>query len=63
VSVNAMMSEWSLILTPGGGEWSASCPVLPQGEKASSTNCLGGWMGLRAGLDTGEEKNLMPLLV
>jgi hypothetical protein len=32
-------------------------------ERDSSTRCLGGWMGLRADLDTGEVKNLMPLLV
>jgi len=51
-------------MTLGGGEWSASCPVfLPQGERASSTHCVEGWMGLRAGLDTGEVKNLVPLLV
>jgi hypothetical protein len=35
------------------GEWSASrpCRALPPG-KDSSTHCTGGWVGLRAGLDT-----------
>jgi hypothetical protein len=47
-----------------GGEWSASRPsrALPQprfapaalcpGERTPGTHCTGGWVGLRAGLDT-----------
>jgi hypothetical protein len=36
-----------------GGEWSASRPgrALPR-EKDPGTHCTGGWVGLRAGLDT-----------
>jgi hypothetical protein len=37
-----------------GGEWSASRPIAlyPQG-KDPGTHCTGGWVGPRAGLDTG----------
>jgi hypothetical protein len=37
-----------------GGEWSASRPdrALPPGKGPPSTHCTGGWVGLRAGLDT-----------
>jgi hypothetical protein len=36
-----------------GGEWSASRPdrALPR-RKTAGTHCTGGWVGLRAGLDT-----------
>jgi hypothetical protein len=36
-----------------GGEWSVSCPgcALPPG-RTPGTHCIGGWVGLRAGLDT-----------
>jgi hypothetical protein len=42
-----------------GGEWSASRPgsALPLG-KASGTHCTGGWVGLRAGLDTEARGNI-----
>jgi hypothetical protein len=37
-----------------GGEWSASRPgrAFTPGERTPSTHCTGGWVGLRAGLDT-----------
>jgi hypothetical protein len=37
-----------------GGEWSASRPgrVFTPGERTPGTHCTGGWVGLRAGLDT-----------
>jgi hypothetical protein len=37
-----------------GGEWSASRPdrALPSGKGPPGTHCTGGWVGLRAGLDT-----------
>jgi hypothetical protein len=40
-----------------GGEWSASRPgrVLPR-ERTPGTHWIGGWVGLRAGLDTGQIK-------
>jgi hypothetical protein len=40
-------------LTLDGGEWSVSCPgrALPPGKGPLSTHCIGGWVGLRAGLD------------
>jgi hypothetical protein len=42
-----------LTLALDGGEWSAwrSGRTLPR-EKDPSTHCTGGWVGLRAGLDT-----------
>jgi hypothetical protein len=37
------------------GEWSASPPGrFNPGERAPSTHCIGGWVGLRAGLDAAE---------
>jgi hypothetical protein len=35
-----------------GGEWLASRPghALPPEERAPGTHCIGGWVGLRAGL-------------
>jgi len=41
-----------LTLALDGGEWSASCPdhFTPQ-ERGPSTHLMGGWVGLRAGLD------------
>jgi hypothetical protein len=40
---------------PDGGEWSAShpCRVIPV-KTAPCTHCIGGWVGLRAGLDAVE---------
>jgi hypothetical protein len=37
-----------------GGEWSASRPgrALPPRKDPHGTHCTGGWVGLRAGLDT-----------
>jgi hypothetical protein len=37
-----------------GAEWSASRPVraLTPGERTPGAHCIGGWVGLRAGLDT-----------
>jgi hypothetical protein len=37
-----------------GGEWSASRPgrAFTPGERTPGTNCTGGWVGPRAGLDT-----------
>jgi hypothetical protein len=40
-----------------GGEWSASNP----GCFTPGTHWIGGWVSPRAGLDSGEEKNLLPL--
>jgi hypothetical protein len=38
-----------------GGEWSASSPgrALPPGKEPPGTHWIGGWVGLKAGLDTG----------
>jgi hypothetical protein len=44
------------------GEWSASRPGrFTPGKIALSTHWVGSWVGLRAGLDTGEEKSLLSL--
>jgi hypothetical protein len=46
-----------------GGEWSASRPgrVYPR-KMTPCTHCIGGWVGLRAGLDTeARGKNPLPL--
>jgi hypothetical protein len=41
-----------------GGEWSAS----RHGRFNSGSYCIGGWVGLRVGLDVTEKrKNLLPL--
>jgi hypothetical protein len=46
-----------------GGEWSASrLGRFAPRERAPGTHWTGGWVGSRAGLDTGEEKNSEPLL-
>jgi hypothetical protein len=48
-----------------GGEWSASRPRprFTPGERTPGTHCTGGWVGLRAGLDTeARGKNPLPLL-
>jgi hypothetical protein len=40
-----------------GCVWSASRPGLfTPGERARGTHCIGGWVGPRAALETGEEK-------
>jgi hypothetical protein len=49
-----MYSSYSFLTSAlDGGEWSASRPgsVFPR-ERAVGTHCTGGWVGLRAGLDT-----------
>jgi len=47
-----------LTLVLDEGEWSASRPGrFTRRERAPGTHWLGGWVGSRAGLDTGEEKN------
>jgi hypothetical protein len=47
-----------------GGEWSASRPgrAFTPGERTPGTHCTGGWVGLRADLDTEDRgKNHFPL--
>jgi hypothetical protein len=47
-----------LTLELDGGKWSASCLTDSDVcERAPSTHWMGGWIGLRTGLDTGEGKN------
>jgi hypothetical protein len=52
-----------LDLALDGAEWSSSRPggFTPR-ERAPITHWIGGWVGPRTGLDTGEEKNSQPLL-
>jgi hypothetical protein len=60
-----MYSSYSfLTLTLDGSEWSASCPDnnLPHRERTLSSHWIGGWVGLRAGLDT-EDTGENPLLL
>jgi hypothetical protein len=48
-------SSYSFSTSPlDGGEWSASRPgrAFTPGERTPGTHCTGGWVGLRAGLDT-----------
>jgi hypothetical protein len=45
-----------LILTLDGGEFSAICPF----HFTPGTHWIGGWVGPRAGLDSGEEKYIAP---
>jgi hypothetical protein len=41
-----------LTLALDGGEWPASRPGrFTLGERAPGTHCIGGWVGLRTGLD------------
>jgi hypothetical protein len=67
---HAMKAYWGvevylhvfLTSVPDGGEWSASRPGrFTPGEKAAGTHWIGGWVGPRAGLDDGGEKNSQPL--
>jgi hypothetical protein len=45
-----------------GGEWSTSCAGCFTGrERAPATNWMGGWVGLRVGLDAMEKKKMLPL--
>jgi hypothetical protein len=62
------MGEWwysSIFLTSAldGGEWSAShpCRFIPM-EIASSTHCIGLWMGSRTRLNATEKETFLPLL-
>jgi hypothetical protein len=42
-----------------GGEWSTSRPGrFTSGERAFGTHCIGGWMGLGAGLDAMEKRTM-----
>jgi hypothetical protein len=45
-----------------GGEWSASRSdrFIP-GERAPGTHCIGGWLGLRAGLNAVEKRKFLTL--
>jgi hypothetical protein len=48
-----------LTLVLDGGEWSVSYPYqFTPGEAAPSTHCIGGWMGLRAGIDIMEKRKI-----
>jgi hypothetical protein len=51
-----------LTLELDGGEWSVSRPATfyPQ-ERTTSTNWIGGWVGLRAGLDTEARQKILYL--
>jgi hypothetical protein len=45
-----------------GGEWSASGPSrFTPGERALRTHCIGGWVGLRTGLEDVEDKKFLTL--
>jgi hypothetical protein len=54
------MGEWISALARG--EWSASrpCRFTPK-ERAPGTHWIGGWAGLRAGLDNVEKKKFLNL--
>jgi hypothetical protein len=46
-----------------GGEWSASRPNrFTPVERAHGTHWIGGWVGLRAGLDDVEKRKFLTLL-
>jgi hypothetical protein len=47
-------SSYSFSTSALDGEWSASRPghAFTPGERTPGTHCTGGWVGLRAGLDT-----------
>jgi hypothetical protein len=46
------------------GEWSVSRPGhFNPGERTSGTHRIGGWLGLKAGLDDMEKKKILPLTV
>jgi hypothetical protein len=45
-----------------GGEWAASRPGrFNSGGKASGTNWIGDWVGLKAGLDNVEKRKFLTL--
>jgi hypothetical protein len=54
------MGEWMYIFLNcalAGGEWSASCP----GRFTPGTNCIGGWVDPRVGLDDAEKRKFLTL--
>jgi hypothetical protein len=53
------MGKWRYSSTsaPGGGEWSTSCPD----HFTPGTYWIGGWVGLRAGLDAVEKGKILHL--
>jgi hypothetical protein len=55
-------STFSLTSALVGGEWSVSCPgrFIP-GERALTTQWIGGWVGPRAGLDDVEKRKFLTL--
>jgi hypothetical protein len=55
-----------LLIHDLGTRWGCVISVTPRqrftpGERTPGTHCTGGWVGLRAGLDTGQTKNPLPL--
>jgi hypothetical protein len=55
-------SQIFLTLTLVGVEWSASRPGrINTREKAPSTHSIGGWVGVRAGLDEVEKRKFLTL--
>jgi hypothetical protein len=58
------VDEWiHIFLTSAlvGGEWSASRPCrFTPGERAPGTHWIGGWVGLRSGLDAVEKRKFLP---
>jgi hypothetical protein len=55
-------STFFLTLALAGGEWSASHPGhFTPGERAHGTYWIGGWVSLRAGLDSVEKREFLTL--
>jgi hypothetical protein len=53
-----------LTSAPVRGEWSASRPGrFTDGERAPGTHLIGGWVGLRAGLENVEKRKFLTLPV
>jgi hypothetical protein len=55
-----------LLIHDLGTKWGWVVSVTPRprftpGERIPGTHCTGGWVGLRAGLETGWRKNLLPV--
>jgi hypothetical protein len=42
-----------------GGEWSASCPGFISSERAPGTQCIGGWVDPKGGLNTVVKSNIL----